>query len=155
MSQTLFKDVVIENSIDDSFMIKVEGQVFKTPKGEVVAGSSQLIEAVAQELKTQNAELNFNDMPLTRYVFTAFDRVRKNRDSIINEIVRYAETDLLCYRVASPQELVKKQNELWQPVLDWSKYKYDIELVTSIEIQSIFQDPKSLEKVFQIIKVCD
>ncbi len=153
MSKFLYNEVAAQMSADGNFMIKVDGQVFKTPNGETVVGNGMLIKALAEELKTQKTELNFHDMPLTRYVFTAFDRVRGRRDSVINEIVRYVETDLLCYRVSSPQELVKKQDKLWQPLVDWSKDKYGIGLITSVGTLSILQDPATLKKVHQIIKL--
>ena len=152
MSKFRYNDLVIENSVDGSCVIRVNGEFFKTPNGETVAGNSQLIEAVAEELRAQNKELSFQDMPLTRYIFTVFDRVRRRRDPIINEIVRYAETDLLCYRVSNPQELVKRQEDLWQPLLDWGKDKYGIELIKSVETISILQNPNTLGKVRRIIK---
>lgn len=154
-NKSLYNNVIIENSVDDSFVIKVDGQIFETPNGEIVMGGVQLIKAVAEELQTQNIELSFQNMPLTRYIFTVCDRVRPRRGSVINDIVRYTETDLLCYRVSSPLELVKRQQELWQPLLDWGKDKCEVELIISTEIVSILQNQKSLENVRQILKSMD
>lgn len=151
-SKFLYNEVIIEESVNGNFVIRVDGKIFKSPNGDTVVGSALLLGAVAKELQLQSTELSFQDMPLTRYLFTVYDRVRRRRDSVINDIVRYAETDLLCYRATGPRQLVKRQEELWQPLLDWSKGKYQIDLILSLGTISILQNPKSLEKVRQILK---
>ncbi len=39
--------------------------------------------------------------------------------SIIAETANYAATDLICYRAAHPPELAKRQQMVWQPLLNW------------------------------------
>jgi len=46
---------------------------------------------------------------------TAIDLVRDRRDAVVAELLKYADTDLLCYRATRPAELVARQEQLWQP----------------------------------------
>ena len=40
--------------------------------------------------------------------------------AVKEDILRFAGTDLLCYRADGPDALVKRQSESWDPVLDWA-----------------------------------
>ena len=43
-------------------------------------------------------------------------------------MAEYGETDLLCYRASSPQELVERQAVAWDPLLAWAKDTFDAPL---------------------------
>ena len=58
-------------------------------------------------------------MPFMTLSSTAVDRVRPRSDDTIDEILSFLETDLLCYRAQEPDALVREQNEVWQPLLNW------------------------------------
>ena len=59
-------------------------------------------------------------MPLTRLVNTAIDGVANDPQAVIEDLLRFAGTDLLCYRADGPQRLVDRQTDLWDPVIDWA-----------------------------------
>ena len=61
------------------------------------------------------------EMPITRIVNSAIDGVQGNRDAVIDEIVRYAASDMLCYRAEGPETLVRRQREAWDPILAWAR----------------------------------
>ena len=56
-------------------------------------------------------------MPLTRLVNSTLDGVRGREAEVRAEIAKYAASDLVCYRAAEPEGLVRRQAELWDPVL--------------------------------------
>jgi chaperone required for assembly of F1-ATPase len=37
------------------------------------------------------------------------------------DIVKYAGSDVLCYRASEPEGLVRRQAEMWDPVLGWAR----------------------------------
>ena len=47
-------------------------------------------------------------MPMTRRANTALDRVRGREAEIVEEMVEYAGSDLLCYRAERPEGLVSR-----------------------------------------------
>lgn len=43
----------------------------------------------------------------------------KRRETVIADMLMYAENDTVCYFADYPESLVRLQQEKWQPVLDW------------------------------------
>jgi chaperone required for assembly of F1-ATPase len=74
---------------------------------------------VADEYAAQREEIDPGTMPVTRLVNTAIDGVASEPDAVLEDILRFASSDMLCYRADSPQKLIDRQNEAWDPVLDW------------------------------------
>ena len=48
---------------------------------------------------------------------TTIDRIVNDRDLYINEIMKFVDTDLICYKADKPDELVEFQNKHWDPIL--------------------------------------
>ena len=60
-------------------------------------------------------------MPLTRLASIAHrSRRAAPRRAVVAEIVKYAGTDLVCYRAEHPPELIGRQHAVWQPLVDWA-----------------------------------
>ncbi|TIO37375.1 MAG: ATPase, partial [Mesorhizobium sp.] len=60
-------------------------------------------------------------MPVMRLANTALDGVASDPQAVLEDVLRFASSDLLCYRADGPQGLVDRQNRLWDPVLDWAR----------------------------------
>jgi len=60
-------------------------------------------------------------MPVMRLVNTTIDGVANDPQAVLEDILRFASSDLLCYRADAPQGLVERQNEQWDPVIDWAR----------------------------------
>jgi chaperone required for assembly of F1-ATPase len=80
-------------------------------------------------------------MPLTRLASTAIDRMPAQRQAAIEEVIGYADTDLVCYRAAEPFELVQRQHHAWQPMLEWLSQTYGVRLVVTTSILPLVQPP--------------
>jgi chaperone required for assembly of F1-ATPase len=114
---------------DDGFTITLDGKTIQTPAGNrLLVQDAGLAEAIAGEWLAQGETIRPDCMPLTQLASTALDRVIPNRPVIIAQLVNYAATDLLCYRAEAPQDLVERQDRLWQPLVDWVSATFDVEL---------------------------
>src|SRR5688572_29983417 len=103
-----------------AFRVLLDGKPVRTPlKKTLETKSRPLAEAVAAEWQQQVSEIDAAAMPLTRLLSTQLDVIGSERTRIIAELLRYAGTDLLCYRASHPRELKIRQDARWQPVLDW------------------------------------
>ncbi len=73
-------------------------------------------------------------MPLTRLANTALDIVGEKRDEVVAEIAGYGETDLVCYRVDRPEELRRRQQAAWDPLVQWiaDEYGARLEVTTAV-----------------------
>ena len=141
-----FYKTVTTVSDQDGFAIALDGRQIKTPgKSSLIMPSETLAAAVADEWRAQEEEINPDSMPLTQLVNTAVDRVGTRMDEVIEELVAYAHTDLVCYRETEQDDLSQKQNEVWQPYLDWLKFTLGIELKTTSGVMPLTQDDPVVE----------
>ncbi len=69
----------------------------------------------------QGEHIDPGTMPLTRIANSAIDRVAIEMDAVRAEIVKYAGTDLICYRAEGPQGLIDAEAAVWSPILDWAR----------------------------------
>lgn len=67
-----------------------------------------------------------------------------DRDSLIAAILAYGETDLLCHRAALPQELVERQQEAWQPLLEWLAERHGARLEVTTDLGAASQPAEAL-----------
>jgi chaperone required for assembly of F1-ATPase len=112
--------------------ILLDGRPVRTPARQILAApTTALAEAIAAEWRAQSETIRPDAMPLTRLAATTIDRMPAQRHAAIEEVIAYADTDLVCYRAAAPFELVRRQQHAWQPVLDWVNGAYGIKLAVT------------------------
>ena len=115
-----YKEATLEAE-PDGFTVLLDGRSVKTPGKQPLKlpgeASAALVRDEWQGLKD---EINPMLMPVTRLANTAVDGVASETQAVMEDIVRYAGSDLLVYRAEGPQGLVDKQAEHWDPVLDWA-----------------------------------
>ena len=106
----------------DGVAVTLDGRGVKTPaKADLLLPTQAAAEAVAEEWRAQGEEIDPRTMPLTRLVNSALDGVARDVAAVIDDIVRYAGSDLVCYRAAEPQGLVAAQSDAWDPVLAFAR----------------------------------
>lgn len=111
------------------YRICLDGRSVKTPaKAELVVKSQALGDAIAGEWQNQGDAIQPKDMPLTTLACTAIDHIGANREQVVAETAAYGEHDLLCYWAEDQEELRARQQETWQPLLDWAADVFDARL---------------------------
>ena len=127
------------------FGVSLDGKPLRTPaKAPLLLPSRALAAAVAAEWRDQGEEVQLNALALTRLASTAIDLVTTRRAEVAAEVARYAGTDLVCYRAGHPAELAQRQQEAWQPLIDWATLRYDAPLEITIGIVPVAQSPATL-----------
>lgn len=48
----------------------------------------------------------------------------KNRAEVCEALLKYLDTDTICFHEEQPWRLVKMQEERWLPIIDWVKEEY-------------------------------
>ena len=115
-----FYRAVTVASGDDGCMVLLDGREVRSPAGAgLVLPNRALAAAVAEEWRDQADAVAPHTMPLMSLAATAVDRVAPRRREVVEAIAGYGRSDLLCHRADGPGELVRKQQEVWQPLLDW------------------------------------
>jgi len=128
----------------NSYFILLDGKPIKTPMRKTQALPTRgLAEAVAEEWRGQGDKIVPPTMPLTKLANTAIDRVTRREAEIAEQVLAYAN-DLLCYRAEAPDDLVARQNESWNPLLDWAAERY-APLTVGTGVGYIAQPEESVE----------
>ncbi len=145
-AKRFYKAVTTANE-GNRFAVLLDERKLKTPgKLPLVTSSKYIAKLIAAEWDAQVEKIRPETMPVTRLVNVSIELTPDNRDKLADEAKRYAGTDLLCYRATDPTGLTNRQNELWNPVLDWAAEK-DITLETTQSVIAIEQNPDSLDQV--------
>jgi chaperone required for assembly of F1-ATPase len=111
-----------------AFAVELDGRPVRTPGRRVLAVPSEaLAEAIAEEWKGQGDEIDPCSMPLTGLANAAIDRAAPEPAAFAATLTRYAESDLLCYRADGPAPLVRRQAQLWDPLLAWARQRFGVE----------------------------
>jgi chaperone required for assembly of F1-ATPase len=128
--------------------ILLDARPVKTPsRHPLLVPTEELAEAIAAEWNGQGEEIDPRSMPLTGLANAAIDRVLPDPAAFARVIAAYGETDLLCYRAEGPRPLVARQSERWDPLLDWARKRFDIELRTVVGVIHQPQPPLAVERL--------
>lgn len=150
-----YKKASIEQK-DRHFTVLLDGKAIKTPaKSLCLMPTRDMASAVANEWNDQGEQIIPQTMPITKLMNTAIDRVESRREELIDELVRYAGSDQICYRAEHPAELVALQGKVWDPLLKWINETLAINLKTSKGIIFVEQEQKSLEKIREMFEGLD
>ncbi|MTJ81605.1 MAG: ATPase [Telmatospirillum sp.] len=114
-----YKEVSVRED-DGLFAVQLDGRSVKTPSGAPLRLPSRaLAGAIAREWHSQDEEVRPASMPLTQLASTVLDRFPAARAAVVDHLMGYAGADLLCYRASGPADLVRRQEQIWQPLIDW------------------------------------
>jgi chaperone required for assembly of F1-ATPase len=141
---------------DQGYAVELDGRSVKTPAKNVLNLPRQaLADAIAVEWETQGEDIDAHEMRLTRLANSAIDRVVEHRDNVISEIAGYAETDLVCYRSVSPEELADQQAAGWDPLVVWVRERHGVDLETTTGLLPIEQSRACIDAVRAVVATYD
>ena len=130
-----WKDVAVENGT-----VLFDGRLVKTPGRKTLKlPTPQLAEAIADEWRAVEGEIKPHQMPLTGLANAAVERA-----PAVETLAVYGETDLLCYRADNPPELAAREAEIWDPLLDWGRARFDIGFNVTSGIIHSAQPPETV-----------
>jgi chaperone required for assembly of F1-ATPase len=147
-----YKDASAAAAADRGYTVLLDGKAVRTPKrAQLSLPNLPLAEAIAEEWRGQGETIDPQTMPFTRLAFAAIDVVTPERARIAEQILKYAETDLLCYRAEDAPELVARQALAWDPLLDWAAEMYGARLKVGFGIKHVPQPPEAIAALEQAI----
>ncbi len=136
--------------------VLLDGRPLRTPAGRTfLLPEAGLAAAIAEEWQAQGEHVEASLMPLTRLATTAVDLMPERRGDAIAELAGFARTDLLCYRVAHPQELVARQERAWQPWLDWAAREFGTSLQATAALEPVAQPEEAVRRLVARIEALD
>lgn len=141
---------------DKGWQVTLDGKTLRSPaKNDLDLPTSALAAAIAAEWDAQSEKILPHSMPLMQFAATAVDRVGPERVRIVADLAGYAATDLICYRAAEPPSLVERENQAWDPLLDWVRRRYDVSLLATSGIVAVEQPAATLQALTRAVEGYD
>jgi chaperone required for assembly of F1-ATPase len=138
---------------DGQFLLTLDGRTAKTPSKQPLAVSTHgLAEALAEEWQGQGGEIDPSTMPITRIVNSAIDGVAPRQAEVVDDLVRYAGSDLVYYRASEPERLAQSQDNAWSPVLDWAKDSHGARFILGEGVMHVAQPEESIAAIRKAVE---
>lgn len=133
---------------EQGFALHLDGRPARTPgKRALVAPSRGAGDALAAEWQAQGERIDPKTMPLTRLLNVAIDAVGAAMEPVAEEVVKYAGSDLVCYRAGEPDKLVAAQAAAWDPVLAFARERLGARFLLAEGVMFVEQPREALEAV--------
>jgi chaperone required for assembly of F1-ATPase len=129
-----FYKLVSTHKTPEGWAIQLDGKPVKTPlKTTLLAPSEALANEIVREWAAQEETIAPETIPLTQILSTQIDCVRGQRTAMSAEILKFLDTDLLCYRAPKdePPGQAERQADIWDPWLDWFEEAFGQRLQTT------------------------
>lgn len=150
-----FYTLVSCKKVDEGYALQLDGKVVKTPLGQdMIALTKPLADAITLEWASQEDKIKPETMPITQILTTRIDKAR-DREAITESVMKYLDTDLVCYWAKEPEDLAKKQKEVWGRWVKWFDEHFEVPLYTTKKIDALTQDPEAHKRVWNYIEALD
>lgn len=113
-----YRNVTVER-VDGGYAVALDGRQIRT-QGEGLPQTlptRTLAELLAQEWARQGETIDVSDFPARALADYAIDRVAPDRCAAADRLLRFIDTDTLCYRADPEEALHRRQMEVWEPIL--------------------------------------
>jgi len=139
------------------YTLRLDGRNIKTPlQHALLVPTLPLAVALAAEWEAQGDDVVPSSMPLNQLVNTMIDKSSGHDRVVMNaEVLRFAGSDLICYFGTHPQDLVARQEAVWNPLIAWMQDEHGVVFKTIQGIQYIHQPSETLAKMQSMIEAMD
>ena len=136
--------------------VLLDGKAIRTPaKAAQAVPSEALAQAMALEWAGQGEEIDPAAFILRDIADYAIDVVARDPAAAAADLLRYAETDTLCYRAEAGEALQDRQIEIWEPLLRAAELRWDIHFERVEGILHRPQAPATLARMGAVLAPLD
>jgi len=147
-----WKKIEIRQSSSKKFHLLLDNKKLTTPmKKELVLPSKILVNEVLREWDQNSDNINIDDLVFYGVLSTAIDKVNLEKDAYVNDIIDFIDTDLICYRAESPNDLIALQNKSWNPILLLIEKYIDVKIKVFKGVMPSNQDQKVHTEIKKLI----
>ncbi len=140
----------------NGFAVVLDGKSVRSPgKAELVVPREDIADAMAAEWAAQGEFIDPKVMPVTRLVNSALDGVAGREAEVAADCLKYAGSDLLCYRADFPDALVALQLRHWDRPLAWAETTFDCRFVRSVGVGYVEQPATNAPHIAAAIAALD
>jgi chaperone required for assembly of F1-ATPase len=155
LPKRFYKNVSVASAAE-GFVVHLDGKPVRTPAKTILAlPTAAAAQLVADEFAAQKENIDPVTMPVTRLVNTAIDGVATDTQAVLEDILRFSSSDLLCYRADAPEKLVQRQAEAWDPVIDWARAALGARFVFAEGVMHVEQPREAIGAIGIHLKLRD
>ncbi|WP_455480287.1 ATP12 family chaperone protein [Bartonella sp. B12(2025)] len=152
LPKRFYREVKI-SSEEGGFSVLLDGCPVKTPaKRHFLVPTEVFAALVAQEFESQKEVIDPAKMPIMRLVNTVIDGIADNVQVIFEDLLRFVACDMIFYRAQRPKELVQRQCELWDPLLDWAEEKLGARFHLTEGLMYVEQSGEAIQAVSNYLR---
>ena len=127
------------------YAVLLDGRPVRTPARRTLAAPTEtLAQALADEWEAQQEVVDPAAMPLTRLANSIIDGVADVPGQVQAEVAKFLASDLLCYRAGSPDGLVARQAQHWDPLIAWAREALSARFVLGEGVMFVAQPDEAL-----------
>lgn len=147
-----YREVAVRRE-GEGVLVTLDDRPVRSPgQRPMVLPTHELAEVLAAEWQRQGDDIDTATMPMMRFASHAVDVVSEDPEPIRAEIVKYARSDLLCYRAGHPADLVARQRDLWDPVLERFRAERGIGFRLATGICYVEQNAADVERFARLVQ---
>ena len=144
LRKRFYKTVTVEPQ-GGGYAVLLDGRPVKTPARRTLAAPTPaLAQALADEWEAQREVVDPAAMPLTRLANSIIDGVADKPDAVKAEVAKFLGSDLVCYRAGSPDGLVERQAQHWNPLIAWARDALGARFVLGEGVMFVTQPQEAL-----------
>ncbi|PAV24318.1 ATP12-domain-containing [Pyrrhoderma noxium] len=148
------------DSKPDGLAVTLDKRTLKTPSGNalIVPHKKRLVATlIANEWENQDKVLKAHALPVTSLASRAIDSLREEqtREEVNTSLLKYFETDTICFHEDKPSALVRLQDLHWKPLLDWVQKDLNIEVKVHTSLLGTDQPAETKARLAETLKSFD
>ena len=142
-----YKSVSVEQS-GPAYHVALDGRPIKTQGGDPqLVRSKGLAESLAAEWAGQGDTIDPARFALRDMTDYALDVVPATRADIVAKLLRYAETDTLCYRADPDEPLWHRQRKVWDPLVEALELREGVRLERVSGVVARPHTPETMDRL--------
>lgn len=136
------------------YVLRLDDKILRTPLSHaVLLESADLTAAIADEWIAQSDTIVPASMQMMQLANTMIDKgLGDARNDIVQHVLIYAGSDLICYFADHPAKLTARHEALWRPLLGWLEKCHGIRLEAVQGIRHHQQPEGTIEKFKKLLE---
>lgn len=131
-----------------SWVLLLNHKPYTTKAGQVVAVPTEaLASSYQQEWNIRQGKYKNEEITFQTLIFTAIDKIAKDRSIFIKELVQYAATDLILYQQNYPDSLKEKETFFWTQWIEWVNELLETNFMPVFSLSAPPHDQQDLVKI--------
>lgn len=150
-----YREVTL-GEVPGGWQVLLDGRGVKTAMAAPqVVPARALAEALAAEWAAQGDEIDVHAFPVRDLADYAIDIAGPSRATVVAALLRFAETDTLCYRAEPEEALFARQENVWEPLIRAAESRLEVRFVRVSGVLHRPQPAASLARLEAVLASLD